>query len=370
MTKYSYNLLRNDVIQIQFTLSTKEYEDIMENVDKLIKEKEEEFRFDLEETNFILNTETAIKIIMLDDIAEICQGLNIILVEHLVPQVEIKEKKDNVIIIFSCIILDNEYKLIWPDIEDDSPTIKDDEIQTIIDDILINHNYFEYEDVNQIEDDCIIYIDFYGKEIRIDDINPMYVYSSSSLRLKIGGYLEFTNTKMNNRKEYFKIVRIKRKKALELNDEIVKEINFLDAKSVEEFQNKFKKVFLNTERFTRLYLHAKERMIDINNIKISNEAYDIFVKNNVPKKNKNISVEQKYDLIKSFIIDAYLDEMYYNIKDKLDLSYLNDYFMQEYELIRLVNENLDIDYDFYLKSRMYDGFIYTLFKNGGKVNDK
>ena len=370
MNKYSYNLLGNDVIQIQFTLSLIEYEDLIKNVDKLIKEKEEEMKFEEENNNFLINTETAIKIIMLEDIMDICQNLNIVLVDRLIPQVEIKTQKDDVVIIFSCIVLDSDYKLIWPDIDDDVPTFKEDEFETIIDDILINHNYFEYEEVNQIEDDCVIYIDFYGKEISIDDINPMYVYNAGYLRLKIGGYLEFINTKMNNRKEYFKIVRIKRKKALKLSDEIVKELNFLNTRKVDEFLNKFKKVFLNTEKFTRLYLHGKERMIEINNINISSEAYDIFVKNNILKKNKNISVEQKYDLIKSFIIDAYLDEMYYNIKDKIDLSYLNDYFMQEYELIRLVNESINIDYDFYFKSRMYDGFIYTLFKNGGKVNDK
>ena len=146
---------------------------------------------------------------------------------------------------------------------------------------------------------------------------------------------------------------------------IVKKLNYHNTKTVEEFKTTFADDFNKAGRFGfRLGLIYDSLIKESNNFNITKYLYDFAGEIISFEIMGNFSKEKKYDLIKSRIIEAFLEEKYYNkdVISKYDISYLNPIFRIEYDILKLLKNIFNTDFSTYLESRRDDALLYTIVK--------
>lgn len=367
MSNFSCNLISKDLLELEKTYTYEEYNAIKRECIRILDENdyevdEENLEKDIQYTGVFLY-------LLYDEIKKLCDKLHFGL-SSIRPTIDIKKKNNFVLLVLRVFIYDLDYQLVLPKKEKmiiKNVIVDEKKLNFFIKRILLLNDFYEYVETDQIVDDCLVYIDFYGKEIEISEINEMYEYQDKGLSYKLGGYLEFKNTMMNGRLEYFPITKIKRREVLELNDDIVKELHFLNTKTVDGFKKKVKTVLSKIDSFDKSCMCFLEELNLCNDIHISKDFIEEFEEAGlsmfpeIPR-----SKEATYLVAKQIIIDAYFEKIYYNMYDKYDYSYLNSFFREEHAFYELLKaEDLGLEFNDYLESRKYDSFIYTLIKNGG-----
>lgn len=367
MSNFSCNLISKDLLELEKIYSYDEYDTIKRECIRILAENdydtnEDHLEKDIQYTGVFLY-------LLYDEIKKLCDKLHFGL-SSIRPTIDIKKKVNFVLLVLRVFIYDLDYQLVFPKKEKmiiKNVIVDEKKLNFFIKRILLINDFYEYVETDQIVDDCLVYIDFYGKEIEISEINKMYEYQDKGLSYKLGGYLEFKNTMMNDRLEYFKITNIKKRKVFELSDSIVKELNFLNTKTVDSFKKKLKTVLSKMDSFDKSCISFLEELSLCNDIHISKDFIEEFEEAgmamflDVPK-----SKEEVYLIAKQIIIDAYFEKIYYNMYDKYDYSYLNTFFKEEHSFYELLKaDDLGLEYNDYLEGRKYDSFIYTLIKNGG-----
>lgn len=369
MSNFSCNLISKDLLELQKTYSYEEYNGISAVCVQLLKDYDSEIELDEENLEEDLDYLSAFLFVLYEEINELCEKLHYGL-STIRPTISIKKKENFVLVVLRVFLYDLDYQLVFPKKEKlttENIIVDEKKLNYYINKILLANDFYEYEDTDQLIDNCLVYIDFYGKEIEVREINKMYRYQNKGLAYKIGGYLEFKNTMMNDRLEYFKITKIKRRKVLELNDDIVKKLHFLNTKTVDGFKKKLKAVVSKIDSFDRSCMHFLEELNLCNDIHISKDFMEEFEETKLltfPELPK--SKEARYLMAKQILIDAYFEKIYYNMYDKYDYSYLNPFLREEYAFYQLVKSNdYGLDLNDYFEGRKYDSFIYTIIKNGG-----
>ncbi|MBO7078802.1 MAG: hypothetical protein J6W64_03225 [Bacilli bacterium] len=375
MDTYSVNVITNDYAEILLTYSYSWYEEISD----AIKEYLENMGYTYNSIDEFYNSKEFLEGLLsscMDDVYNIEEKEDLNIVDYLPFKLRIvnSDVEKGIVLVISFAILDNEMDLKLPKFRDVSPMVKDENIDKEIEEMLsmfLNaRGYFDIYTVDSVTDEAVVYVDIYGKEEKIYE-SDTFSLSCDITGKKIGDEIELINKKMNNRKEMHKITKIEIEKAKDLNDEIVKELNYKNCDNVEAFMHEFKKNFKKMYVFTKTLSIIYDKILEMNNIIVSKKLYNLFDSKFTPLfKSFSISMTERYNMIKYRLIEKYLNEYFAKQTSKLDTSYLNPYFREEYEIVSLLGRLNDCPLEEYILDKQSEANLYTLIKNGGKKHDK
>ena len=375
MDTYSVNVITNDYAEILLTYSYSWYEEISD----AIKEYLENMGYTYNSIDEFYNSKEFLEGLLsscMDDVYNIEEKEDLNIVDYLPFKLRIvnSDVEKGIVVVISFAILDREMSLKLPKFRDVTPAIKDElvdkEIEEMISMFLHTRGYVDTYTVDTVTDEATIYVDIYGKEEKIFE-NDTFDLSCDINGKRLGDEIELINKKMNNRKEMHKITKIEIDKAKDLNDQIVKELNYKNCENVDEFKQEFKKNFTKMYIFTKTLSIIYDKILEMNNIIVSKKLYNLFDSKFTPLfKSFSISMTERYNMIKYRLIEKYLNEYFAKQTSKLDTSYLNPYFKEEYEIISLLGRLNDCPLEEYILDKQSEANLYTLIKNGGKKHDK
>ena len=373
MKSYAINRISKDLIEFALTYDIDEFNDINEQVFEVLKYNS----FTIDENDYINNEiyKTVLSNMLLDDVDFINNNdLHTTLVRSLIGKARIiKINEEEIMIIFNVANVQEDISIKLPSFKEISKIkmTKKDESDSIINYILINNGFIKKEDVEEFNVDTCVEVDMYGKSVLLYDsfsiVESEFELIGSLEDKRVGDEVAVKNTLMNNRIEKHKISKIYSIVAEDLSDEIVKKLNYHNTKTKEEFCDLIKKQCEKIDNFAFYLNEIYKSLTKDNNFNVTKYLFE-FASTVIDWPNLGIlSKENKYDLIKSRIIKAFLEEKYYNKdgKIKYDTSYLNPIFKLEYDILKLLNNLFNTDFDTYLETRQEDALLYTLVKNGG-----
>lgn len=379
MKSYGINRISKDLVEFALVYDNLEFSELNDQVLDVINYNS----IEIEDEDYF-NNEFYCSIManmVLDDIDEINRKeMNIVLVKSLLGKAKIIEINDDEVMIIVRIanaLEDLKIKIpAYKDIMKEKFIPDKEALNAIINYVLVNNGFVKKSDVAVYNHNCLVEIDVYGKNVLVDDsfslIKDKYELLGSLEGKKVGDEVAVKNVLMNNRLEKHKIARIYEIKEKELSDDIVLKLNYHNTKNVEEFKKTFENDFNKASRFSfRLTLIYDELIQKSNNFNITKYLYDFASEVISFDTIGKFSKEKKYDLIKSRIIEAFLEEKYYNIDvaKKYDITYLHPLFKSEYDMLKLLKNIFDTDFETYLESRRDDALLYTLIKKGGFNHD-
>ena len=379
MKSYGINRISKDLVEFALVYDNLEFSELNDQVLDVINYNS----IEIEDEDYF-NNEFYCSIManmVLDDIDEINRKeMNIVLVKSLLVKSKIIEINDDEVMIIVRIanaLEDLKIKIpAYKDIMKEKFIPDKEALNAIINYVLVNNGFVKKSDVAVYNHNCLVEIDVYGKNVLVDDsfslIKDKYELLGSLEGKKVGDEVAVKNVLMNNRLEKHKIARIYEIKEKELSDDIVLKLNYHNTKTVEEFKKTFENDFNKASRFSfRLTLIYDELIQKSNNFNITKYLYDFASEVISFGTMGKFSKEKKYDLIKSRIIEAFLEEKYYNIDvaKKYDITYLHPLFKSEYDMLKLLKNIFDTDFETYLESRRDDALLYTLIKKGGFNHD-
>ena len=372
MKSYAINRIAKDLIEFALVYDTLEFNELNDQVLEVINYNS----IDIEEEDYYKNDFycSVMANMVLDDIDEINkEELNIVLVKSLISKakiIPINDVETMVIVKIANALEDLKIKIpSYKEIMKIKYPSDNNESDSMISYILINNGFIKEVDALEYNNNCFVEIDVYGKNVLVDDsislVKDKYELITSLEGKKVNDEVEVKNVLMNNRIEKYKISRMYEIKAQDLSDDIVKKLNYHNTKTVEEFKTTFADDFNKAGRFGfRLGLIYDSLIKESNNFNITKYLYDFAGEIISFEIMGNFSKEKKYDLIKSRIIEAFLEEKYYNkdVISKYDISYLNPIFRIEYDILKLLKNIFNTDFSTYLESRRDDALLYTIVK--------
>lgn len=375
MNSYSLNIVTSDYAEVLLTYSYSWFEETSDAIKEYLEnvgytyDSIEEFYQSREYLEALLSS-------CMDDVYSIEEKENLNIVDYLPFKLRTvnTDIEKGIVLVISFAILDSEMHLKLPSFNDVLPCVKteilDQEFDDMISMFLNSRGYTDVYDLESVIDDAIVYIDLYGKKKRIID-SDTFELSTSINSKKVGDEIELINKKMNNRLEKHKITKIEIEKAKALDDQIVKELKYKNCETVEDFKVQFKKNFAKMYAFTKTLSNIYDKILEMNNIIVSKKLYNLFNNRFTPLfKGFDLNMTERYNMIKYRLIEKYLSEYFKRQTIKLDTSYLNPYFKEEYEIVTLVGRLDEFSLNDYIKDKQGEANLYTLIKYGGKKHDK
>lgn len=371
MLRFSINRITNDYCQFLMVYSYDMFYDILS--ESLLS------FFNIDELNsddLNLNDSTILSTIKNTFMREASTiNCDFYLIPSIVPKIEIKgniKKGEEIIVIISCAVIDKSYELILPEDDeinsDSCPSEKD--MKELIDYLLVRNRFCISKEVEEVSLTSDVYANVLGKDLllRKGYNNPLIIKNNRNLLgAKIGDPIVDEGVK---RKEIFnlKISKIIDNTPLELSDEIVLKIKYMKNKNVDSFKKQIEKDYLRIMNFNQNINLIYELINKKNKIKISKYVLKLFNDSISKSSLSSFSTEEKYDLIKSLIIKAYLQLYFFNDdgEDILDTSWLNGYFKCEYRFFKLLKQDICDTFEEYLDIRKNDANLYTIIRGGMK----
>lgn len=253
----------------------------------------------------------------------------------------------------------------------------DEVVEDFTANILIMNNEFEEEEVDKATKDCIVTYDlsYVQGDFKLSEVNDLTIDLSTDNEESI----LFINCQKDdiiildesdNVNVVAKVTRIHKMVVKKLTDELVKKINFLNTKTVSEYNKKIVDIFTFSTNSLALINYLTEFVIKSNDFEFDEYVINHFLDSEIaPKKKRELDSyikEVKRELVKEYIIT--IINLNYMDSEPRFLSNI----LEEYEFDKILfNSPTRIDsYQEYVNRRIYETRVleYCLDNNIIKLN--
>lgn len=280
------------------------------------------------------------------------------------------DDNNNITLIYSFCYLDKNYELIYPKKKGNAYFFTNKDTDMIQTELLIYNKMYEKvkaEKVSEFSDLLFSYV--IEDDMRFNEYmdisaieSKLLIDRSELIDLDRNNYLVY-NT--NNKKVIINIKEIYDKKVYDINDDIVKKINFENTSTVKELRNKINNIFSFIYNIKSNVFSILETMSNLNNFNIDSYVYKHYNKQ-MCEENKCEYSEQDINEIKTAFITSYIFTQY-NINIDEYLYYIEHEYNLLYK-IKNMDDNLTLEEYFNLRAPYYA--LYEFFKSKNLVTER
>lgn len=272
--------------------------------------------------------------------------------------------------IYSFCYIRDDYEIIYPTTKGNEYFFTEKDIDMLQTELLIMNKLYEKESAEKVtEFSDIVFSYFNESDTRLNllmDINE--IESTLSInRTELIGLNKDKHTVYNNngRSVIIEILEIYNKKVCEINDEIVKKINYENTRTVIDLRKKIKKIFSFIYNMKSNVTSILDKTLDLNNFPIDDYIYKHYFKH-IKRKYKNVlNMYQLLDIKLAF----FTSYVFYNYQ--VDLQYYVYYIEKEYDLLyKAKNPNSTLSLEDFLRMRVPHYVLYDFFKSKNLVTER
>lgn len=280
------------------------------------------------------------------------------------------EDNSSLTMIYSFCYIRDDYELIYPTTKGNEYFFTEKDIDMLQTELLIMNKLYEKESAEKVtEFSDIVFSYFNESDTRLNlfmDINE--IESTLSInRTELIGLNKDKHTVYNNngRSVIIEILEIYNKKVCEINDEIVKKINYENTRTVIDLRKKIKKIFSFIYNMKSNVTSILDKTLDLNNFPIDDYIYKHYFKH-IKRKYKNVlNMYQLLDIKLAF----FTSYVFYNYQ--VDLQYYVYYIEKEYDLLyKAKNPNSTLSLEDFLRMRVPHYVLYDFFKSKNLVTER
>lgn len=280
------------------------------------------------------------------------------------------DDNNSITLVYSFCYVPLDYPLNLPKQKGNAYLFTSQDLEMIETEMLIGSNYYEKRSVDKVSE----FSDITFTYIKGDTVQKDVIMDVSSMELafnidrsKLVGLDKNTHILENNNGEVLTLIieDISDKDIYEIDDEIVKKLNFLDTKTVKEFRDKITSIYSYVLNVNSNVMSLLKNMTKINDFQIDEYVLKHYCKKVEIEYNDHVLEDNIKEIKIGFITSLIFSK--YNINIDKYVPYIQD----EYELIskmKKVSGDKSFDEYFGMKAPIYA--LYDFFKSKNLVTER
>lgn len=280
------------------------------------------------------------------------------------------EDNNSLTMIYSFCYIRDDYEIIYPTTKGNEYFFTEKDIDMLQTELLIMNKLYEKVTVEKVTEFSDLLFSYFNEtDIQLNlfmDINE--IESTLSInRSELIGLNKDKHTVNNNNGQdvIIEILEIYDKKVFEINDDIVKKMNYENTKTVIDLRKKLKKIFSFIYNMKINVTSILDSTLDLNNFPIDDFVMKHYFKHIKRKYTKVLKMYQIIDIKLAF----FTSYVFYNYQ--FDLQYYVYYIEKEYDLLhKAKHPNSTLSLEDFLRMRVPHYVLYDFFKSKNLITER
>jgi len=280
------------------------------------------------------------------------------------------DDENSLTLIYSFCYLKYDYELNYPKNKGNAYFLTNKDIDMLQTELMIINKMYEKVETNEISE----FSDIKFSYVHEDDIKFNLYMDISEIESKLGidrteliglDKNKYVVNNNNNEKVYISINEIYDKKIYDINDDLVKKLNFENTKTVKELRKKISNIFSLVYNIKSNVHSILENLANLNEFPIDNYVYKHYSLHVEEEIKEEYSIEEINDIKIAFITS------YIFAKFELKIDKYIYYIEHEYNLLfKAKNPNVSMTLEEYFNLRAPYYALYEFFKTKNLVTER